>query len=229
MAGGPGRAGRRRLVLLLLARVCGGAGVLRRRWERAASVGHAAREPAAAQLVGVGRVLLHHRTAPVHAGRGADRAGPLGCARGRRHDVHAARAAGGRAGQGERTWRPGTRPRAAGRGPDAVPPAQRHLDRPALARPHRNRGAPAGDLAADRPVCAAMVRARAGRPGAHPGHGGRLDRAAYRYRAADARRFGARLRRADQARGTAGRPVVRTEPGRRGRGGRRGRLDTRRG
>ena len=72
-AGGPGRAGRGGPVLLLLAPVPGGAAVLGRRGERAAGVGHAAREPAAAPLVGVGRVLLHHRTAPVHAGRGPDR------------------------------------------------------------------------------------------------------------------------------------------------------------
>ena len=61
----------------------------------------------------------------------------------------------------------GLGPRPAGRGPDAVAPAQRHLDPAALAGPHRDRGARAGHLAADRSRPAALVRAGAGRPAVH--------------------------------------------------------------
>ena len=201
--GRPGRAGGGGPVLLLLAAVAGGAAVLGRLVERAAGLGHAAREPAAAQLVGVGRVLLHHRTAAVHADRGADRAGSLGGARRRGHDLHAARPARRVPRQGPQPGRRRVGPRPAGRGPDAVAAARCHLDPAALAGPHRDRGTPAGHLAADRPRQAAVVRTRAGGPAVHRDHGGRLDHPAHRHRPAGARRRRACPRRADQARETA--------------------------
>ncbi len=60
---------------------------------------------------------------------------------------------------------------------------------------------------AHRPCPAALVRAGTGVPAVYLDDGGRLDRAAHRHRAADARRRGAHLRRADQARETAGPPA----------------------
>src|SRR6185437_15034404 len=77
--GGPdrhGRAGGRRVVRVLLAPVADAADQLGRRGECAAGVGHAARQPAAARLAALRRLLLHHRTAAVHADRGDTGARP---------------------------------------------------------------------------------------------------------------------------------------------------------
>ena len=79
---------------------------------------------------------------------------------------------------------------------------------------------PGGPVPPDLP----WVRACAGVPAVHLDDGGRPDRAAHRHRPADARRHGAGLRRAAQARRPAGFEVVRAEPGRRRRDGWRGRL-----
>ena len=108
----------------------------------------------------------------------------------------------------------------ASRGPDAVAPAQCHVDPAALAGPHRDRGTPAGHLAADRTRQAALVRASAGVPAVHRDDGGRLDHPAHRHRPAGAGRHRACPRRADPARETARGHLVRAEPGRRGGGGR---------
>ena len=118
--------------------------------------------------------------------------------------------------------RVGARP--AGRGPDAVAAARCHLDPAALAGPHRDRGAPAGHLAADRSRQAALVRTGPGGSAVHRDDGGRLDHPAHRHRPAGARRRGARCGRADQAREAGRVHVVRAEPGRRSGRGRGGRI-----
>ena len=116
----PGRRGRP--LRLLSARLLDPAGQLGRCGQRAAGLGHAARQPAAARLVTVRRVLLHHRTAAVRpAGTGAGprpRSGP----RGRGDDLHPGRAAHGP----PRCWpggaTPRNPPRIAGEGRRSVSP-----------------------------------------------------------------------------------------------------------
>ena len=95
-----GRAGGCRPVRLLLAPVTDAADQLGRRGQCAAGVGHAARQPAAARLDALRRVLLHHRTAAVHADRGGARAGSRGRQPRRGDDLHTAGAADGPARQG---------------------------------------------------------------------------------------------------------------------------------
>ena len=97
---GRGRAGGRRPVRVLLAPVADPADQFGRRGERAAGVGHAARQPAAARLAALGRLLLHHRAAAVHGDRGDTRPRPRGGQPRRGDDLHAAGAAGGPAREG---------------------------------------------------------------------------------------------------------------------------------
>ena len=226
LAGRCRRADRRGPVHLVLAPVAVHADVLGRRGECAAGPEHAARESAAAQLVGVGRVLLHHRVAAVHADRGGAGAQSLGGARGRGHDLYAARGAlragrpGHRAGQG----RPGPRADSGRRHPVAAD--QRHPDRPVAAGARRYLGARAGRLAGHRSCgpgnAAALARSGGGRR--HPGRdgGGRRVRAAHGHRTAGPGVPCASLPRGD-ARGTDRAEVVRPVPGR-GRRDRRARF-----
>ena len=201
-----GRAGGRRPVRVLLAPVTDAADQLGRRGERAAGVGHAARQPAAARLAALRRLLLHHRAAAVHADRGDTGARPRsGQPRGR-DDLHAAGAAGGPAREGRR-GRPGRAgPLPAGRGDRAGAAAQRHLDAAAGARSHRHGGRAARGLAGDRPGPSALAGAGGGLRHAGLGHGGRLDRAADRHRADRRGRRGA----GRQGAGETGRAGLRT-------------------
>ena len=146
-------------------------------------MGHAARQPAAARLGAVGRVLLHHRTAAVHAA-GADRRAERGhVPRRGGDDLHPGAAAGGDAGPG-----PGVRPPGGAAGADrrrhhARPPARVRGLRPAAdRRAHRHLGPAPGDLAGAGPRPA---RVAAGRGDRDPADLGR-----------DRRHAGARGRRA---------------------------------
>ena len=180
---GRSRAGGRRPVRVLLAPVADAADQFGRCGERAAGVGHAARQPAAARLAALRRLLLHHRTAAVHADRGGTGARPRGGQPRRGDDLHAAGAAGGPAREGRR-GRPGRAgPLPAGRGDRAGAAAQRHLDAAAGARSHRYGGGAARGLAGDRPGPPALAGAGGGIRDAGLDHGGRLHRAADRHRA----------------------------------------------
>ena len=133
-------------------------GYLGRGIVRAAGLGHAARQRAAAGLDDRGLVVLHHRATAVRAGG----AGPRAQRRCRAHrycdDLHAARARCGSAGQG-------TRGRARGRGPDAgrgrdhARADARHGQRHAAVerQPHRHPGRDGGDLADPGSGAAALV------------------------------------------------------------------------
>jgi hypothetical protein len=102
-----------------------------RRQQRAPGMGDAAREPAAPRLVALGRVVLYHRAAGVHARGAGSRAESRGHQRGGSGDVYLAAHARGVAGQG-----PGHR----NSGAPARPDRGRHHAR---ARPGVQRGHPA--------------------------------------------------------------------------------------
>ena len=96
------RRGRDRAVLLLSVRLADPAGHLRRRVERAAGLGHAARQPAAARLDRHRRLVLHHRAPRVHAGGSGPRAERGRAARVGGDQLHAGRADRRAAGPGTR-------------------------------------------------------------------------------------------------------------------------------
>ena len=129
-----------------------------RRVVRAAGLGHAARQRAAAGLDDRGLVVLHHRAPAVRAGGAGPRAERRRRAHRRGDDLYAARARRCAAGQG-------TRGRTRGRGTDA---GRRRDHARAVARdgqlhaavelrPHRHPGPDAGDLADPGPGPAALV------------------------------------------------------------------------
>jgi hypothetical protein len=92
---------------LVTCRCRGPTGYLGRCLERAAGRGHAARQPAAAWLDGHGRVLLHHRAARVHGGRGDPRAERRCAALLGRDYLHPGRADRGMLARGTTTGREG--------------------------------------------------------------------------------------------------------------------------
>ena len=150
-------------------------GRLRPGQPRPAGVGHAARQPAAARLGAVGRVVLHHRAAAVHAA-GADR-WPEHRRVPRRggDDLHAHPAARRDAGPRARDRPPRRRPGADRRRDHARPAARVRGVHPAADRgAHRHVGPAAGDLAGAGPGAPAVAAGRGGRDPAHLGRGRRL-------------------------------------------------------
>ncbi len=155
---GPARLGRRHggrrrgAVRWLPAPVTDDLRRLRRRVPGAAGVGPAARQPAAARLVGYRRLVLHDRAAAVRPHRVGPRPERGRHTRGGRDDLHAARAGGGvpRPGHGEGRGRagPGT-----ARGGDHARTAARagYADPRPVTRPRRHQRPDPADLAARRP------------------------------------------------------------------------------
>ena len=152
-----------------------------------------------------------------------DRARPGGRARGRGDDLHAARAAGSAAGQGERPGRPGAARALLAAGLMLAP--QLSATGIVLLSPdHTGTAVPllVTWLLIDRPG-RRWYHPGAGRPAVPVDDGGGHGRAADRHHPAGVVWRWAGLRRADQER-APGRPLVRARPGRGGRGGRRRRL-----
>ncbi len=117
-------------------------------------MGPAARQPAAARLVPVGRLVHHDRTAAVRAPRRPARAAHRHRARRRRDDLHAGRDRRRAAGQGQRRAgapRPGLAADAAhGRAAVRAPAWRRRLHPGAVARAHRHVRAAHAHLAGPR-------------------------------------------------------------------------------
>ncbi len=205
-------------VLLRAARGAPDGRAVRRRRDGARELGDAARQPAAARLAPVRRVLLHDRAARVHAGRAGPRAQPGRGADLRRAHLHAAGGAGG--GGGLRG--------AAGRQADGRGPGRDHRRR--HDRPDRGRRRPCCSTTRITPAppsrscspCWSVDRAPAslvgpgrGRGGARLGAGGRLAGAADRGGAAGDRLRRAVVRPARAARAAARGRLVRPRAGRR--------------
>ena len=147
-------------------------GELRRGEHPAHVVGHAARQPPAARLVPVGRLLLPDRAAAVRAARGSHRPAHRHRARRGGDDLHAGRALRRPAGPGPAGLPEPGRGRLAADGPDRRPhdcaAARGGCLRPAaVRRAHRHRGPADADLAGDRSCQPGGAALPPGRP--HPG------------------------------------------------------------